>query len=53
MLFKFVAGNSFKNVLKKSNIILSKNKIPIKNYHLLILIKNISILLQKNAAIEI
>lgn len=32
MLFKFVAGNSFKNVLKKSNIILSKNKIPIINY---------------------
>lgn len=32
MLFKFVAGNNFKNVLNKSNIILSKNRIPIINY---------------------
>jgi proline dehydrogenase len=32
MLFKFVAGNNLKNVLKKSNAMLSKNIIPIINY---------------------
>ena len=32
MLFKFVAGNNLKNVLKKSNAMLSKNRIPIINY---------------------
>lgn len=31
-MFKYIAGNTIKHSLKKSNIILKSNKIPIINY---------------------